>query len=249
MTWSLPQRSTLAATLRILLTALVALPVIVHGAAYSFEICTWRFGRGAEEIRAHCGSCHEASRVRDFARSPGGWRRTVGSMARGRGPTGVVDSRARDAMVGWLVRYRSADGATLVRHRCGRCHDQDAFEPYRALGDEALATLITQHVRQQNHAIQAWEGEAIVEHLCSGDAVATPAIDPARSREFQRDCGVCHTPTFLYRTMCEAKRETVAWEAVVTRMRGKSPELFGADRIGRLARHSAVVCDPPLADR
>lgn len=243
-----PGRPTFASSLRLLLTALVAVPLAVHAAALVAEVCTWRLGAGAGEIRAHCGACHEANRARDFARSPDGWKRTVEGMLDHRGPSRDVGAGERAAMVGWLVRHRSADGATLFRHRCGRCHGRSAIEPYRALGDEALTLLIRQHTRQQNHAIQAWEGEAIIGHvLAEGESPESP-LDPALSREFQRTCGACHSTSFLYRAMCEPRRDGGGWETVVTRMRGKSPELFAADRVPGLARQSAGVCDPPLAD-
>ena len=240
-------RPRLAAAARWLVTALVAIPVLVHAGAYAVEAGAWRLGRGAGEVRAHCGRCHDPERARDFARSPAAWERTVDGMLVRRGPGGAAPAEDREALAGWLVRHRSADGAELYRHRCGRCHRRSALEPYRALGDPTLAELVRQHTRQQNHAVQVWEGEAILGHLLPTGEV--PAFDPAVSVEFQQACGACHSSSFLYRTMCRPAREVAEWEALVTRMGGKSPELFAADRIVPLARQSVAVCDPPFADR
>ena len=245
----LPGRRSLATASRLGFTALVAVPVLVHASAFAAESWAWRLGSGAGAIRAHCGSCHEPDRARDFARSPAGWARTVDGMLRQRGPRPGSATADRDAVVGWLVRHRSADGATLFRHRCGRCHERTAVEPYRVLGEGALDLLVRQHTRQQNHAVQAWEGEAISQHIRDTGDVPRGALDPVQSLEFQRACGTCHSTSFLYRAICDPPRGEEAWAVGVARMQRKSPGLFERARIEALARHSAEVCESPLATR
>jgi len=131
----------------------------------------------------------------------------------------------------------------LLALRCRRCTRAPRSTVPRA-GPEALAMLLRQHVQSNNFAIRTWEGEMIVNEALAVQAKrprATSPSSPNTQLRFQRDCGLCHTPAFLYRRECDPpRRERLARGGGANAE--QSPAFFPIADASVVAEHALRIC-------
>lgn len=207
-----------------------------------YEKGAWVFDKDTALMEKECSSCHNPDRPKGYAKSPDQWEETVrrmNSIALGKIP--VSDQKRITEL---LIRKRSADGATLYKARCGRCHLRAVIDPFLELSPEALGVLIEQHVRQNNFAIQMWEGELIINYLqqIQQDHGLGNNSDKNNQVLFQNSCGQCHTTTFLYKTMCAEPTDYEMWTQIVDRMRLKTPTFIDEKNVPALASYCKKLC-------
>jgi hypothetical protein len=219
-------------------------------AVASYERLSWTFDPDNKEFERICGQCHSADRPRGYAMSPERWRDQVHLMLSKNTPLKEsANPETQQRITDFLVKHRSVDGRTLVRFRCARCHSANVLDPYLKLDDRTLTALLRQHIRQNNSAIQSWEGELIIHEIVE----KRPPIAPRAANEtalrnysFQAFCGLCHDATFLYRRMCRPPRSAKDWEILTERMIAKAPDAAGAERKSDLAKRSEEICSGGL---
>lgn len=227
----------------ILLTLWVAasLGLLIH--SYFRETKAWSAEADYELLQQACSECHNYQLVKQYAKSPGEWRKTVIRMLRSNSDLATEDEKKRIQEM--LIRQRSTTGRILFDSRCARCHSVNTIEPYWDLHVDALALLVRQHVRQHNYTIEHWEGEMIVEEITRRKTERPGSSGFTNRHEqilFQQACGVCHSPRFIYRTMCETERSEAELRMMVLRMQQKAPDLIGEEQVPRLTDHSRAIC-------
>ena len=228
----------------IIVTLFALLPVAFALFAFAQESLSFRLDPRYETFVRLCGTCHGIDRPRSFAKSPVAWKKTVDIML-SKGTIAVSENDV-EQVVALLIRHRSADGQTLFRQRCGRCHSTKMLEPYYDLHPSALRLLVRQHVIQNNFAVQTWEGELIEETIAAiqrerGTPDQMEAGD--RSHEaYQHACGACHTISFIYREMCGESKAAREWLEITERMRGKTPDFISEKDVSLLAERAEAIC-------
>lgn len=144
-----------------------------------------------------------------------------------------------------LVRQRSPDGESLFTWRCGRCHSGSWIDPYLDLCPDALGLLISQHTKNNNFIIQKWEGDLIADELKRRAELnpqgSNQGIDN-RQIEYQKYCGECHTPKFIYHTICRTVRSDDQWQALIIRMRKKTPDFIPVEMVPSLDAQARRIC-------
>ncbi len=214
-------------------------------AVFGYEVVSWKGAADYALFKRKCSVCHEIERPQNYAKSPAEWRATVARRLPDGEPTKTTKVE-RERIAELLIRRRSADGETLYRYRCARCHQRSWLAPFLRLDRETLTLLIREHTRQKNYAIQVWEGDEIAAYVAQ--TLARPAANehgfsPRDHLLYQRACGACHTTRFIRRTMC---REA-AWRSdpagLVKRMREKSPVLFTDGEASLLANYAKRICE------
>ncbi len=219
----------------------------LHLFLYLSEEIPWRMDEDAALQEEHCGTCHSADYPRNYAKSPDGWRKTVEMMLvqteEGQAP---ASPKVKGRITRLLQRHRSADGETLFRLRCGRCHGLRVLLPYLSMERAALSLLLKNHASQYNYAIQVWERRLIEPVLLSrtDPPAGQKAREAAAQLGYERACGNCHTVRFRYRTMCAAV-PAKDWEAVILRMQRKAPLLIRAEDLANLTARARSICRSP----
>jgi len=232
--------------LRLVFTLVVALLVVLQLAVYGYEVHSWNADPDNSLLERICSHCHDPKFTHSYAKSPQEWRRTVKRMLDRLPSYGArVGKAERELIAAVLIRQRSADGPTLFRWRCGRCHERSVIEHYRGLAPAALRELVVQHTRQHNFEIQTWEGALVadyVEKLFAGRAKMPLDFLAGNQVLYARSCTTCHTVSFVYRTMCVGTGDLDQWIALVVRMQGKAPELIVRANAPILANYAFKVC-------
>ncbi len=211
--------------------------------AYITERSAWSTEVDYKLLQQTCNECHSYQLVKEYAKSPGEWRKTVNRMLISKPELADEDEKKRIQEL--LIRQRSSTGQLLFDSRCSRCHSLETVEPYWDLHSDALTLLVRQHVRQHNYVIEHWEGEMIVKEVTRRKRERPGSSGFSRRGEqilFQQACGVCHTPRFIYRTMCKSERSEAEWRAMVLRMQQKAPDLIAEEQLPRLTNHSRAIC-------
>jgi cytochrome c553 len=192
-----------------------------------------------------CGKCHDPSRVRKYAKSPQQWQKTIDRMV----PNGDADPATLKRIHSLLVRLRSKGGETVLEKTCARCHPKTTIDPYLGMDFAAVSLLIRQHVKQHNRSIPIWEGKLAIEQVGMLQKMNVHGPFPGNAESqllFQKSCGICHTTTFLYRTMCRKTVSKSQWKTILDRMRAKTPEHIQPQDLPLLIDQSMRVCAWPL---
>jgi len=209
------------------------------------EVISWKSDPDNALLEKKCGRCHEAARAHNYAKSPAEWRATVKRMLREPLPNRLTTDQERTRIGDELIRRRSADGQTLFRIRCARCHARSAIEPYRRLDPQTLALVVRQHARQKNFAIRVWEGEEVAQYVSeklSQWSRSSSRFTPREHYLYQEVCGTCHTPRFIRRAMCREMPNGPEWNEVLARMLGKAPQLVEENQMPILASYAESIC-------
>jgi hypothetical protein len=231
----------------IVASVLMVSPFLILVTLFLWEKISWKTDRDHALFESVCDHCHPPMRAHRYAKSPDEWRSTVLRMLSKDSEYGKhIDLDKRERIIGMLIRTRSASPRVLYHFRCGQCHSRSVIEPYLDLDEKTLSVLVSQHNRQMNYAIQAWEGDLIAQRISEMRERRAP-VKTVSSRGdqylFQKDCGICHTVRFMYRTMCLTPRDDQKWTDLTVRMQEKSPEYISKDEVPALMRQAKMICE------
>jgi len=232
----------------IIATIMIAAVIVAQLGLWAYEKWSWRKQPDYGLFLRTCGKCHNAGLAAETAQSRTGWLETTEYMVKKMADQPMsVPSKTISSRIGSLLgETRSADGDELFFWRCGRCHSRKAIDDYLTLAPAPLRLLVQQHVKQVNHVVQKWEGDEIAEAIVSrrpDESGRSSRSSEADQLLFQQRCGECHTPRFVYRTMCITTNNQLSWPTLVERMRQKSPMFIESAETGRLAAHSELICE------